>query len=349
MKKPSTLFVVIIAVLFTLSFGEKQTDPVFQFHENLSEYNFFTGELKQLSPAAGIVPYDLNTPLFSNYAEKLRFIKLPANTKAVYSDSTIFQMATGTVIIKNFYYPNDFRDEKKGRKIIETRLLVNKEDGWATYQYIWNKEQTEAAFEPIGDVTIVEYIDAKGKKVTSNYVIPNQSQCMGCHKQKGALQPIGIAARHLNGDYTYTTGKENQLQHWKKNGMIDLLPVATIPANAVWNKEQTGTTEQRARAYLDINCGHCHNNNGPASSSGLFLDIHETNLTKLGVNKTPVAAGRASGNLLFDIHPGKPDKSILVYRMLSKDPGIAMPEVGREQVHKEGVALISKWIKGLRD
>jgi uncharacterized repeat protein (TIGR03806 family) len=344
MKKLSVLFVLTGTVLFTLSFSDKQTDPVFQFHENLSEYNFFTGELKQLSPAAGIVPYDLNTPLFSNYAEKLRFIKLPANTKAVYNDSTIFQMPAGTVIIKNFYYPNDFRDETKGRRIIETRLLVNKEDGWATYQYIWNKEQTEAVFEPIGDVTTVEYIDAAGKKITSNYVIPNQSQCMGCHKQNNALQPIGIAARHLNGDYHYTTGTENQLQYWKKNGMIDQLPTA-IPANAVWNNEQSGTTEQRARAYLDINCGHCHNSQGPASSSGLYLDIHEPDATKLGIRKTPVAAGRGSGNLLFDIQPGHPDKSILIYRMKTTDPGFAMPEIGREQIHKEGVALISKWIR----
>jgi uncharacterized repeat protein (TIGR03806 family) len=348
MQKLSVLFGLVTLVLFTLSFSDKQADPVFQFHENLSEYKFFKNELKLLQPTDGIVPYTLNTPLFSNYAEKIRFIQLPANTKAIYNDSSIFQMPVGTIIIKNFYYPNDFRDETKGRQIIETRLLVNKEDGWATYQYIWNKEQTEAVFEPIGDVTRVEYIDANGKKVNTEYVIPNQSQCMGCHKQNGLLQPIGIAARHLNGDYHYTTGKENQLQYWKKNGMIHQLPATAIPANAVWDHEQSGTTEQRARAYLDINCGHCHSANGPGSSSGLFLNIHENDLTKLGVNKTPVAAGRASGNMLYDIHPGKPNQSILIYRMLSEDPGIAMPEVGREQVHKEGVALIRKWIKEMK-
>jgi uncharacterized repeat protein (TIGR03806 family) len=348
MKKLRVVFGFITVALFILSFSSKQADPLFQFHENLSEYHFFKGDIKLLQPNDGIIPYDLNTPLFSNYAEKIRFIKLPANTKVVYNDSAVFQMPPGTIIIKNFYYPNDFRDETKGRKIIETRLLVNREDGWATYQYIWNKEQTEAVFEPIGDVTTVEYIDKEGKKVETPYVTPNQSQCMGCHKQNGVLQPIGIAARHLNSDYNYATGKENQLLHWKKIGIINSLPATAIPANAVWNNEQTGTTEQRARAYLDMNCGHCHNANGPASSSGLFLDIHEKDLTKLGVNKTPVAAGRASGNMLYDIHPGKPNQSILIYRMLSKDPGIAMPEVGREQVHKEGVALIRKWIKEMK-
>lgn len=346
MKKFLAILFICTLLVLTHSFITKQQSFAFEFHEKLSEYHFFKGELKLLSPADGIVPYDLNTPLFSNYAEKARFIQLPAGSKIKYNADSVFEMPIGTVLIKNFYYFNDFRDESKGRKIIETRLLVHQQDGWATYQYIWNKEQTEAMFEPIGDVTTVEYIDAGGKKIATPYVIPTQAQCMGCHKQNGWLQPIGIAARHLNGDYNYSTGKQNQLQYWQQHGMIDL-PNTSIPANAIWNKEQTGTVEQRARAYLDINCGHCHNANGPGSSSGLFLDIHETDNTKLGISKTPVAAGRASGNLSFDIHPGKPDKSIVIYRMRSTDPGIAMPEVGREQLHKEGIALISQWIREL--
>ena len=346
MKKTSAVLLICSSILLLYSFIYKSNSS-FEFKENLSEYNFFNGDIKNLMPADGIIPYDLNTPLFSNYAEKARFIKLPTGTKAVYNNDSIFNLPIGTILIKNFYYPYDFRDENKGRRIIETRLLVNKEDGWATFQYIWNKEQTEAVFEPIGDITTVDYIDITGKKVSSNYVIPTQAQCMGCHKQSNGLQPIGIAARHLNGNYNYTTGIQNQLHYWQQHGMIDL-PSTNIPSNAVWNKEQSGTTEQKARAYLDMNCGHCHNANGAASSSGLFLDIHETDKTKLGINKTPVAAGRGSGNLSFDIYPGRPEKSILIFRMKTNDPGIAMPEVGREQVHKEGIALISKWIKELK-
>ncbi len=342
MKKSAVILLFTSLILF-FSFISKKKDPYFQFHDNLSDYHFFTGEMKNLLPADGVVPYGLHTPLFSNYAEKARFIKLPVGTKATYSQDSIFDLPKGTVLIKNFYFPNDFRDESKGRRIIETRILAHRENGWATYQYIWNKEQTEAVFEPIGDITTVDYIDSKGKKVSLQYLIPTQAQCMGCHKQNNGLQPIGIAARHLNGHYVYTSGKQNQLQYWQQHGMIDL-PSATIASNAIWNDEHSGTLDQRARAYLDINCGHCHNPNGPGSSSGLFLNMQETNSVRLGIYKTPVAAGRATGNFSFDIHPGKPDKSILLYRMKSTDPGIAMPEVGREVVHKEGVALISKWI-----
>ncbi len=348
MRKLSTILTICLLILLSFAFGNTNSDPYFQFHENLSAYNFFTGKMADLQPAKGLVPYDLNTPLFTDYAVKARFIKLPAGKKITYNDSAVFEMPLGTVLIKNFYYFYDVRKPELGRRIIETRLLANMQDGWHTYQYIWNNEQTEAVFEPIGDVTTVQYIDANGKNVKINYVVPGQPQCKGCHNRNDTIVPIGPAARHLNGDYNYTAGKENQLQYWQQHSMIQL-PSATIPANAVWNNEQSGTVEQRARAYLDINCGHCHTKSGPGNTSGLFLDIHETNQTALGILKTPIAAGRGAGNLTYDIVPGSPNKSILVYRMNTTDPGFAMPEVGRVTIHKEGVALISKWIKEMKN
>ncbi|MFN4286852.1 MAG: SO2930 family diheme c-type cytochrome [Lacibacter sp.] len=339
----------MIAVLLVVAgaFTERNNDPVFTFHERLSGYGFFTGALKELQPAAGVVPYGLNTPLFTNYAEKARFIKLPPGTKAVYDEREIFKLPVGTVLIKNFYYPLDFRQPQNGRRIIETRLLVHRENGWHTYQYIWNNEQTDAVFEPIGDITPVSFIDEKGKTVQLQYVIPSQAQCLGCHRIGGRIQPIGIAARHLNSDFPYATGTANQLRYWQQHGMLEL-PDTPLPANAVWNNPQSGTLEARARAYLDINCGHCHRKEGAGGTSGLYLGIYETDPKALGIRKTPIAAGRGSGNMQFDVEPGKPEKSILIYRMQSNDPGIAMPEIGRELVHKEGVALISEWIRSMQ-
>ncbi|HMO32840.1 MAG TPA: SO2930 family diheme c-type cytochrome [Lacibacter sp.] len=340
----TALFIGCFLLLVSAFRQPENNDPLFTFYENLSGYGFFTGALNNLQPAADVLPYDLNTPLFSNYAEKARFIRLPSGKKAVYHETGLFQLPVGTVLIKNFYYPLDFRQPEKGRRILETRLLAHRESGWATYQYIWNAEQTDAVFEPVGDIVSVLFTDAHGKNVQFRYVIPSQAQCLGCHKTSNRIQPIGMAARHLNGDYAYATGTKNQLQYWKEQGWIDL-PEGPHPSNAAWDREASGTVEQRARAYLDINCGHCHSKEGPARTSGLFLDIHETNPTALGILKTPVAAGRGSGNRSYDIEPGKPERSILVYRMHTNDPGIAMPEIGRELVHKEGVALISRWIK----
>ena len=105
--------------------------------------------------------------------------------------------------------------------------------------------------------------------------------------------------------------------------------------------------DARARAYLRVNCGHCHKPSGSASNSGLFYDDHLGSPASLGIGKRPVAAGRGAGNFDFAIDPGHPERSILIYRMKSTDPGIAMPELGRASVHDEGIALLEQWIRAM--
>jgi uncharacterized repeat protein (TIGR03806 family) len=330
---------IVVAIL---SF--RQTSSVDR-KDTLSAYDFFTGKLSDLNPAQHVIPYSLNTPLFSNYAEKLRFVVIPENANATYNDSIAFDFPVGTILIKNFYYPVDFRKPEAKRKILETRLLVHQPSGWEAWPYIWNDEQTEATYDPAGETRQVAYIDHKGKKIVTNYVIPNKNQCRGCHAKGTAMVPIGPSARQLNMDFTYSSGVENQLAFWKKKGILDHVPESSIPRLPVWNDPSSGTIGERARAYLDANCAHCHSRSGPASTSGLYLDISEKDPTHLGVNKPPVAAGRGAGELQFDIVPGQPDKSIMVFRMKTNDPAVAMPEIGREQVHREGVALIEEWIR----
>jgi len=109
----------------------------------------------------------------------------------------------------------------------------------------------------------------------------------------------------------------------------------------------TAPLEDRARAYLDINCAHCHKPTGSASNSGLWLDWQIADPVKWGVGKHPTAAGRGSGNALVVIEPGVPEASILAYRMASDEAGIAMPELGRAVTHEEGVALIAEWIAAM--
>ncbi|MFZ1680013.1 MAG: hypothetical protein WAT70_03245, partial [Rhizobiaceae bacterium] len=104
----------------------------------------------------------------------------------------------------------------------------------------------------------------------------------------------------------------------------------------------------RARAWLDVNCAHCHRREGPASNSGLFLTYDETDRTALGINKRPVAAGRATGDLEFDIVPGDPEASLLLRRVESAEAGVMMPEIGRSLVDKEAVALLRSWIATMR-
>ena len=335
------LLACLIVGIFVLA---KHPDN-FQRKDKLSEYGFFAGKLSDLKPEAGVVEYELNTPLFSNYAEKLRFVKIPEGTSATYNDSVAFDFPVGTILIKNFYFHNDFRKPEKGRKILETRLLVNEPKGWQAYPYIWNDEQTEAFYDAAGETKSITYTNASGKKVTTPYVIPNKNQCKGCHIRNAKMEPIGPSARQLNRSRMFDGQTMNQLEFWKSKHLLSALPSVNIPRLAVFDDPKSGDLNSRARAYLDANCGHCHSRSGPASTSGLFLDIKETESLRLGVNKSPVAAGRGSGNLDFDIVPGDPEHSIMIFRMKTTDPGIAMPEIGREQIHKEGVALIEEWIR----
>mgnify|MGYP002130739895 CR=1 FL=1 len=139
-----------------------------------------------------------------------------------------------------------------------------------------------------------------------------------------------------------------QLQALKRLGLLagSLRGLARLPQ---WDRPETGSINARARAYLDVNCGHCHNPKGPADTSGLWLTWDQPANPNLGLYKRPTAAGRGSAGLEFAIRPGAPDQSYLVARMESLEPGIAMPELGRATVHREGVALIRDWIKQIPD
>jgi uncharacterized repeat protein (TIGR03806 family) len=173
---------------------------------------------------------------------------------------------------------------------------------------------------------------------------------MGCHENNKVMQPIGPTARGLNRTFDYAGGPENQLAHWAKAGILEGAPEPQdAPRMAVWNDPATGTLDQRARAWLEANCAHCHNPAGPARTSGLDLRAVEDDWAKAGVWKMPIAAGRGSGGRLYDIIPGKPDQSILVYRMESTEPGVMMPELGRRLTHAEGIALVREWIAGMPD
>jgi uncharacterized repeat protein (TIGR03806 family) len=319
-----------------------------QHPAKLSEYGLFEGNGSTQTPRAGVIPYDLNTPLFSDYTDKFRFVKLPPGTSAEYRPDEAFEFPLGTVIAKTFAYPHDARDPAQGRRLLETRILKREPDGWIGLPYIWNDEQTEATLEVAGSLIDASWIDEHGEARTNNYIVPNANQCKGCHQQGEALEPLGPKARHLNKDFAYGEVTENQLAHWTRAGALRGAPQpAEAPRLAVWNEPASGTLDERARAWLEVNCAHCHNPLGPARNAGLDLTAAQEAPTKYGIFKTPVAAGRGSGGFMFDIVPADPDKSILMFRLNSMDAGIMMPELGKRLIHTEGVELVREWIAAM--
>jgi uncharacterized repeat protein (TIGR03806 family) len=296
----------------------------------------------------GVTPYDLNTPLFSDYAVKYRTVWLPAGSHVRYVAGDRFEFPVGTVITKSFGFPADFRVRDAAVKWVETRVLVHAADGWKGTSYVWDQPHQDAKVSPGGEVFKLSFIDAQGQVRTPNYLVPSQSECKKCHANDGTMITLGPRADQLNRDFAYADRTENELTRWSSEGLLTGAPAPDqAPKLAVFDEPSTGDVEARARAYLQANCSYCHNGNGEARTSGLVLVTTETDPYALGVCKPPVAAGKAAASQHYDIVPGHPEESILVYRMQATAPSIAMPELGRSLEHIEAVQVVSDWITAM--
>ena len=286
---------------------------------------------------------------------------MPAGSAATFSPDDGFDFPIGTVISKTFFYPQESGTGRilttyewsegrdlpiDGIRVMETRLLVRQAQGWDALPYVW--EGNDARLKIAGALTRLEMSHPDHRIETLPYIVPTRNECAACHAtdhSSGELQPIGLKARHLN--RAYLGVGTNQLTAWQNSGHLeDLPPLTEVARNADW-LDVSAPIEARARAYLDANCGHCHNPLGAADTSGLLLDAGTGSLRALGLCKPPIAAGQGTGGHAYSIVPGRPDESILVFRLASTDLGSRMPELGRSLAHTEGVALVSEWISTL--
>jgi uncharacterized repeat protein (TIGR03806 family) len=313
----------------------------------LSDYNLFRDAAARM-PSAGVTPYDLNTTLYSDGALKFRYVFVPSGAAARYEPDEVFEFPVGATLIKTFAVAADMRRPQENVRFLETRLLIRRADGWTARAYIWNEAQTEARYTAVGADVAAHWIDEEGQDVALDWRVPNRNQCKGCHERRGEITPLGPTARNLNRDHPYRNGTRNQLAQWSALGILVGAPAPNEAARAPVAFDPTSASiDARARAYLDVNCANCHNPQGPAHTSGLDLRAGATDPRAWGVRKRPVAAGRASAGMDFAIEPGRPERSILVYRMESTDPGVMMPELGRQRVDAHGVELIREWIAAM--
>lgn len=301
--------------------GTAQADgEVRAMPRTLAEFGFFLDAAGR-TPDPRLVPYALNTALWSDGADKLRYIYVPEGARIEADGDGLLQFPVGTAIIKTFAF---------GDAYIETRVLLHRADGWTALPYRWNEEQTEARLALAG--ARIPIMAADGEEIS--YRIPNKNQCKTCHSLDGEVIPIGPKARNLAPEL---------LALLADRGMLSDAPSVERPL-PLWH-DASASTDARARAYLDVNCAHCHRPGGGASNSGLDLTWEQDDPFALGVDKPPVAAGRGAGGLLVSIEPGSPQESILVHRMASTETGVAMPELGRSTVDEEAMAIIRQWIR----
>jgi len=313
----------------------------------LSDFGFFEDAPQQV-PASGVLPFAPASALFSDHARKLRFVYVPPGKQIAFEPDEAFRFPVGSALIKTFAFPANPHEPAGALRLVETRVLLRQESGWNAWAYVWRQDQSDAELNIVGAKVPMEIRTPQGELISFTYSVPNKNQCKGCHDVGGELTPIGPKARNLNHDHPYADGPHNQLANWAEMGILAGLPdLSEIDRVPDW-RDETASLDARARAWLDINCAHCHRADGPASNSGLFLGWNENEPVKLGINKRPVAAGRGAGSNKFDIVPGSPSESILYTRMASTEPGVMMPELGRALADLEAMALISAWIESLR-
>ncbi|MGB7371886.1 SO2930 family diheme c-type cytochrome [Erythrobacter sp.] len=293
----------------------------------LAEFGFFEDDAAR-KPLDALVPYDLNTPLWSDGADKLRYIYVPDGARIEANGEGLLRFPIGSALIKTFAF-----GEGEEQRFIETRVLLHRADGWVALPYRWNEEQTEARLALAGGRVPVR--TPAGESIS--YRIPNKNQCKACHGKDDAVIPIGPKARNLSPALIETLVATDRL----------IAAPAVAQRLPRW-QDDSAATDALARAYLDVNCAHCHQPGGGASNSGLDLRWEQDDPHALGIDKPPVAAGRGAGGHAVSVAPGNPDVSILVYRMGSNEAGVAMPELGRASVDERAVAVMREWIEDMR-
>lgn len=316
-------------------------------YSKLSDYYFFEGDLKDQNPSYGVLPYKPISELFTDYAQKKRFLWLPNGQKATYDgDGNVLNLPVGSVLIKNFYYNNV--QPNNTTRIIETRLMIRQNEGWIFAEYVWNDEQTEAFLTTVGSQTQVSWRDENNVIRNINYRIPSAMvDCNRCHGLlSGEVTPIGIKPQNLNSNFSYSNGTKNQLKKLVQFGYLeDNLPTDIL--TIVDYKEASNPLELRVRSYFDANCAHCHKDNGEADHFALrFAFPLTTDIENMGVSMP--AEHTLTGYVGKIVYPNNVGQSILHYRVNTEtDNFYMMPPLGRTIRHTEGVQLVEDWINSL--
>ena len=275
--------------------------------------------------------------------------------RVLISSSSDLQFPDGAVISKQFSYRIASEGDSEGACVkrsvimtptelagvqpisptcaVELRILIKDNGSWQAHVFEWSGVGGwhSARGGRVVKVNLAGYDDAGKNSI--DYSIPSLGECASCHRGRrhsATFGPIGLTASRLSQESLNQIVKETSDPAFLKRR---------------FNHGSGESTEQEAaRAYLDANCGFCHNPNGLAASSALMLDQQETNPIRLGICKRPVVFQMPREWGRFDIEPGHPERSLLVRRMISLAPGLAMPELGRSLVDARGVVIVSDWV-----
>jgi uncharacterized repeat protein (TIGR03806 family) len=280
-------------------------------------------------PVAGLIPYDVAAPFWSDGATKERWLAIPNGTSIFIGADGDFTFPNGTVLMKHF---------RLNGNLIETRLFMRHPDGdWAGYTYEWNAQHTDATLVQGGKTVAIG---------AQTWIFPSGNDCLTCHTSAAGFA-LGLESAQLNHDFTYaSTGRTaNELK------TLDAIVMFTTPLGDPAQQPVLpdpfggAPLAERARAYLHTNCAQCHRPGGPTPSS---MDLrYSTALASTGACDAPPQSGDLGiGAAARIIAPGSAANSVLLARMNRRDAS-QMPPLATNVIDAAGVALITSWIASL--
>lgn len=298
--------------------------PAHNVPKKLSETKIFRNVQTLLTPSA-LVPYDIQSPLWSDGADKKRWVYVPAGAKATMKEDGTVTLPTGALLIKHF--------ELGGRKL-ETRVLVTGEGTTYGMTYKWTADGREAEL-------VTDAVEEKIPEGTWHY--PSSGECWSCHRAENRI--LGFRGEQLNA--------RGQLASFVAKGIIDAAETAKSPPPIAAPTDTSASLEARAMAVLQANCMPCHHPeasylggeetwnampNVPIAERGIVGKPHHNLPMALafGIPTAPLVA------------PGDPKNSILLQRMKTTDRDLAMPPLLRTKVDPVGVAAVEAWIASLK-
>jgi uncharacterized repeat protein (TIGR03806 family) len=320
--------------------------------ERLGETLAFA-DLESLEPAPGLLPYAVQSPLWSDGARKQRWLALPAGAAIGFSEAGAWRFPEGTVLVKHFGMALDEREPDEVQRL-ETRFLVAAAGGeYYGLVYKWDADQRDARLLLDGAEETLQIVQADGSVREQLYTYPSQRACNTCHSDSGGYV-IGARTAQLNGDYDHagpSGGTFNQLSLWSSLGLFEGSAsgggMGGVPVDELERLvplgDDSAPLEARVRSYWESNCASCHN---PGSALASWDASFSTPLAEQGVILAePRRSDHADGMRL--VVPGAPERSLIYVRSASAQPGERMPPMLRNRVDERYVELLGEWIRSL--
>ena len=297
---------------------------------------YLSGSTTQVRPEN--LPFSPQYPLWSDGATKRRWLHIPAGRFIDALRPDEWDFPSGTKLWKEFSHG----------KPIETRLIERLADGtWRFAAYVWNQEGTEATLAPAEGIAA---LPVKGAP-REHYTIPGEADCRACHE--GAAVPVlGVSALQLSPDRDVLAPHAEAAGNIDLRGLIARGWLRNLPDEIAAKPPRISADTPAARAalgYLHGNCGHCHNDNGAPPPVDLVL-AHGVDRASAGkVTRSLLARSRyrAAGATApaSVVEPGRPEESVLVARMRSRNPQTQMPPLGTQIADQQALELIERWIR----